>query len=147
VTGLFIRGAGGFGTSAGPLGERRPVPERAPDLSAEAPTGADQALLYRLSGDRNPLHSDPAFARAVGFDRPILHGLCTFGIAGRVLLHALCDGRADRVRSIEGRFSAPVEPGDVLTVQAWHVEDGRAAFAVLGADGRPALSEGLLVWE
>jgi acyl dehydratase len=146
VTGLYVRGAGGFGAARGELTPRRPVPERGPDVQLRAPTGVDQALLYRLTGDRNPLHSDPGFAAAVGFDRPILHGLCTYGIAGRVLLHALCDGRAERVRSIEGRFSAPVLPGDVLTVHAWAAGEGEAAFAVLGPDGRAVLSDGRLTW-
>jgi acyl dehydratase len=147
MTGLFVRGGGGFGRSNGTLRDRQPVPERAPDHELAASSGVDQALLYRLTGDRNPLHSDPVFAAKVGYDRPILHGLCTFGIAGRVLLHGLCDGRPERVRSIGGRFSAPVLPGDELTVQVWTEGAGAAAFVVLGADGRPALSDGHLVWE
>ena len=142
TTGLFIRGAGGFGASVGESGERHPVPERRPDREIDAATGVDQALLYRLNGDRNPLHSDPAFATAVGFERPILHGLCTFGIAGRVLVHALCGGEGARVRAIEGRFSAPVLPGDTLRVQVWEAAAGEAAFAVLGPDGKPVLSDG-----
>jgi acyl dehydratase len=146
VTGLYIRGAGGFGAARGTLGERPVVPERAPDIELATPTGVDQALLYRLTGDRNPLHSDPAFAAAVGFERPILHGLCTYGIAGRVLLHALGEGRAERVRTIEGRFSAPVLPGDVLTVQAWDQGSDGVAFAVLGPGGRPVLTDGRLTW-
>jgi acyl dehydratase len=147
TTGLFIRGAGGFGGSVGSLSSRNPVPERQPDHELPAPTGVDQALLYRLNGDRNPLHSDPGFATAVGFDRPILHGLCTYGIAGRVLLGALCDGRAERVRSMEGRFSAPVLPGDLLTVQVWEQGAGEASFAVVGPDGTPVLNDGRFSWE
>ena len=147
VSGLFIRGAGGFGAAVGDLSPRRPVPERRPDRELPAPTGPDQALLYRLTGDRNPLHSDPAFARAVGFDRPILHGLCTYGITGRVLLHALCGGQADRVRTMEGRFSAPVLPGDELTVQVWDEGAGEAAFAVIGSGGTPVLTDGRLTWD
>jgi acyl dehydratase len=88
-------------------------------------TRVDQALLYRLSGDRNPLHSDPAFARRGGFERPILHGLCTYGFTGRALLHALCGSDPARFRSMEGRFSRPVYPGDTLIVKMW--VDGEAA--------------------
>lgn len=143
VVGLFIRGAGGFGEGNGPEAMRRAVPDRAPDHELTAPTGRDQALLYRLSGDRNPLHSDPSLATAVGFERPILHGLCTFGIAGRVLLHALVEGDPARVTAMEGRFSKPVLPGDELTVRAWD-EDGGAAFEVAGPSGDVVLGEGFL---
>ena len=93
------------------------------------------------------MHSDPAFAAAVGYDRPILHGLCTYGIAGRVLVHALCAGRAERVRSMEGRFTAPVLPGEDLRVQIWEEAAGTAAFAVLGPDGTPRLNDGRFSWE
>ena len=79
-------------------------------------------VLYRLSGDRNPLHSDPAFAAMGGFDRPILHGLCTYGFTGRALLHALCGGDPARFRSMEGRFSSPVMPGEALTIAMWRTE-------------------------
>ena len=82
-------------------------------------TRPDQALLYRLSGDRNPLHSDPAFAKMGGFDRPILHGLCTYGFTGRALLKSLCDNDPSRFRSMYGRFSKPVLPGDTLSVDLW----------------------------
>jgi acyl dehydratase len=146
VTGLYVRGAGGFGATAGPLTARNPLPERAPDLSIDVPTDASQALLYRLTGDRNPLHSDPTFASLVGYDRPIMHGLCTYGIAGRVLLHALCDGQASRVGAISGRFSAPVTPGDTLTLRAWHLGSGRTGFAVFDHESRPVLTEGLFEW-
>jgi acyl dehydratase len=147
TSGLFIRGGGGFGASVGELAGRNPVPERQPDHQVTAATGVDQALIYRLSGDRNPLHSDPAFAAAVGYDRPILHGLCTYGIAGRVLVHALCAGRSERVRSMEGRFTAPVLPGEDLRVQIWEEGAGSAAFAVLGPDGTPRLNDGRFTWE
>lgn len=143
VTGLFVRKEGGFGEGAGPEAERRAVPDRAPDHELAAPTQRDQALLYRLSGDRNPLHSDPSLATAVGFERPILHGLCTFGVAGRVLLHDVLDGDADRVAAMEGRFSKPVYPGDDLTVRAWNV-DGGIAFEVVGPTGDVVLGEGHL---
>ena len=104
---MFIRGEGGWGGDRGPSGGRNAAPERAPDHVVTYDTRADQALTYRLSGDRNPLHSDPAFAAMAGFDRPILHGLCTYGFTGRALLHTLCGGDPARFTSMEGRFSPP----------------------------------------
>ncbi len=118
-TGLFIRGEGGFGGDRGPSASDQSVPDRAPDEVVSYTTRTDQALLYRLSGDRNPLHSDPAFAKRAGFDRPILHGLCTYGFTGRALLHALCGSDPARFRSMFGRFSRPTYPGDTLVVSVW----------------------------
>src|ERR671919_125613 len=115
---LFIRGEGGWGGERGPSSSFA-APERAPDHEVTYQTRVDQALLYRLSGDRNPLHSDPKFAAMAGFDRPILHGLCTYGFTGRALLHSLCDGDPARFRSMGGRFSSPVFPGEALTVRVW----------------------------
>jgi acyl dehydratase len=146
VSGIVVRGAGGFGVSNGELSERHPAPDGAPDVEIKATTGPDQALLYRLTGDRNRLHSDPSVAQAVGYDRPILHGLCTFGITGRVLLRELCDNQPERIRTIEGRFSSVVFPGDELTVQVWRQGDGEAAFQVLGPEGKAVLSEGRITW-
>lgn len=122
---VFIRGEGGWGGDRGPSGLAHPAPERDPDEVVSYETRVDQALLYRLSGDRNPLHSDPAFARRGGFDRPILHGLCTYGFTGRALLHALCGSDPAKFGSMEGRFSRPVWPGDTLTVKMW--VDGKEA--------------------
>jgi acyl dehydratase len=127
TTSAFIRGAGGWGGDRGPSG-RVEMPERKPDHEIVYQTRADQALLYRLSGDRNPLHSDPSFAALGGFDRPILHGLCTFGFTGRALLHAMCGSDPDRFVSMSGRFSKPVFPGEPLTVQIWDEGDGAALF-------------------
>ena len=123
----FIRGEGGFGGERGPSGPRHVPPERAADHEVTYQTGPDQALIYRLSGDRNPLHSDPEFAKLGGFDRPILHGLCTYGFTGRALLHALCGSDPERFKSMEGRFSKPVYPGDALTVSMW-VDGNEAIF-------------------
>ena len=99
---------------AGPSGPKNPPPERAPDHSVTYQTTKDQALLYRLSGDRNPLHSDPTFAEMAGFPTPILHGLCTYGFTGRALLHTLCESDPSRFKSIDGRFSSPVFPSTFL---------------------------------
>jgi acyl dehydratase len=124
----FIRGEGGWGGDRGPSGPTNVAPERAPDHVVTYQTSPDQALLYRLSGDRNPLHSDPSFAAMGGFDRPILHGLCTYGFTGRALLGALCDNDPARFKSMEARFSSPVFPGDELTVSIWVTGDGEAIF-------------------
>jgi acyl dehydratase len=125
---IFIRGAGGFGGERGPSGTRNVPPERAPDHEVAMTTSVDQAFVYRLSGDRNPLHVDPSFAALGGFDRPILHGLCTYGFTGRALLATLCDDDVARFHHIEGRFSSPVIPGDTLTIRIWGVGDGEAVF-------------------
>ncbi len=119
---IVARGDGGFG---GPRGKGIPphrVPRREPDLSCDIDTRADQALLYRLTGDRNPLHADPARARAVGYDRPILHGLCTFGVACNAILQTICDYDYTLIEQFDARFSAPVMPGDTITTDMW--QDG-----------------------
>jgi acyl dehydratase len=139
----FIRGEGGWGGDRGPSGTPNQPPERAADEEITLQTRTDQALLYRLSGDRNPLHSDPSFAAMGGFDRPILHGLCTYGFTGRALLHARCGSDPARFRAMEGRFSSPVMPGESLTVQIWD-EDGDHLFRTLGGDGRVVLDAGRL---
>ena len=116
--GLFISGEGGWGGGRGPSSTWQ-QPDREPDHVTGYDTRTDLALLYRLNGDRNPLHSDPAFAAMAGFDTPILHGLCTFGVTGRALLHTLCDSNPARFGSMGGRFKAPVLPGQRLDVRMW----------------------------
>ncbi len=138
---LFIRGEGGWGGDRGPSGPKNVPPDRAPDHSVTYQTREDQALTYRLSGDRNPLHSDPKFAELAGFPKPILHGLCTYGFTGRALLHTLCDSDPARFRSIEGRFSSPVFPGEALTITMW-VDGNEAVFQTAGDDGRVVLDAG-----
>jgi acyl dehydratase len=138
---VFIRGEGGFGGERGPSGPRNPAPEREPDHVVTYQTREDQALTYRLSGDRNPLHSDPKFAAMGGFPKPILHGLCTYGFTGRALLHQLCGSDPARFRSMEGRFSSPVFPGEALTVRMW-VDGSEAVFQTTGDDGRVVLDAG-----
>lgn len=120
ITGsLFARGDGGFGGPSEGQPEPHQVPGRAPDKSVDIPTRADQALIYRLSGDRNPLHCDPAVAKAAGFPRPILHGMCTYGITCRAVLQTYADYDAARFKSHQARFSAPVFPGETITVDLW----------------------------
>jgi acyl dehydratase len=138
----FIRGEGGWGGDRGPSGSANVAPERDPDHTVTVQTRTDQALLYRLSGDRNPLHSDPAFAAMGGFDRPILHGLCTYGFTGRALLHELCGGDPARFTGMDARFSSPVMPGEALTVKAWLDGDGGAIFQTCGDDGRVVIDAG-----
>jgi acyl dehydratase len=145
-SGAFIRGEGGFGGDRGPS-SKVTAPERAPDHEITYPTRTDQALLYRLSGDRNPLHSDPKFAAMAGFDRPILHGLCTYGFTGRGLLHGLCGGDPARFRSMTGRFSSPVFPGEPLTVRMWVEGEGTAVFQTVGGDGRVVLDGGQVTFD
>ncbi len=121
TAGLFIAGEGGWGGERGPSSDWV-LPDREPDHTLGYDTRTDQALLYRLNGDRNPLHSDPSFSKMAGFDTPILHGLCTFGFTGRALLHALCGSDSDRFGSMTGRFKSPVMPGERLDVHMW--DDG-----------------------
>lgn len=125
---LFLRGDGGFGGRAGPAPPPHTLPERAPDEVVSLPTLASQALIYRLSGDYNPLHVDPAVARAAGFERPILHGLCSYGIAGRAVLGALCGNDPARLRRLDVRFSSPVYPGETVRTEIWNEGSGRAGF-------------------
>ena len=139
----FIRGEGGWGGDRGPSGPQNEPPERAPDHQVTYQTSPDQALVYRLSGDRNPLHSDPSFAAMGGFDTPILHGLCTYGFTGRALLHTLAGSDPSRFHHIEGRFSSPVLPGEALTVSMWELGNGEAVFVTAVGD-RVVIDQGLV---
>jgi acyl dehydratase len=141
---VFIRGEGGWGGDRGPSGpQNEPPADTAPSHEITLQTSSDQAFVYRLSGDRNPLHTDPSFAAMGGFDRPILHGLCTYGFTGRALLGALCDNDVTRFHHIEGRFSSPVMPGDALTVRVWTVGSGEAVFTTSVGD-RTVIDQGLV---
>ncbi len=140
---VFIRGEGGWGGERGPSGPQNVPPDRAPDHRVTYQTSPDQALVYRLSGDRNPLHSDPSFAAIGGFDRPILHGLCTYGFTGRALLHTLCGSDPARFQHVEGRFTSPVMPGEALTISMWETGDGEAVFTTSVGD-RAVIDQGLL---
>jgi acyl dehydratase len=139
----FIRGEGGWGGDRGPSGPQNVPPERAADHQVTYQTSPDQALVYRLSGDRNPLHSDPSFAAMGGFDTPILHGLCTYGFTGRALLHTLAGSDPSRFRHIEGRFSSPVLPGEALTISMWEIGNGEAVFTTAVGD-RLVIDQGLV---
>lgn len=140
---VFIRGEGGWGGDRGPSGPQNEPPAAAPDHEVTLQTSPDQAFVYRLSGDRNPLHTDPSFAALGGFDRPILHGLCTYGFTGRALLKSLCDNDVTRFHHIEGRFSSPVMPGDELTVRIWRTTAGEAVFTTSVGD-RAVIDQGLV---
>lgn len=131
---IFLRGNGGFGGMS--TGQPTPyaIPDRSADVSQAIVTAENQALIYRLSGDLNPLHVDVAVARAAGFDRPILHGLCTYGIAGRAILSALCDNEPERLTRLDVRFSSPVFPGETIRTHIWHEGPGRAAFRAMAVE-------------
>ncbi|OBI45355.1 dehydrogenase [Mycobacterium kyorinense] len=148
LTTAVIRGAGGFGGEPGQRPAAPEIPDREPDARITYATREDQALLYRLSGDRNPLHSDPWFAQTLaGFPKPILHGLCTYGFAGRALVAELGNGDATKITSIAARFTSPVFPGETLTTSIWRTESGRAVFRTEasgpdGGDARLVLEDG-----
>ena len=149
LTTLVIRGDGGFGGQPGQRAAAPEFPDREPDARIALPTREDQALLYRLSGDRNPLHSDPWFAQTLaGFPKPILHGLCTYGFAGRALLGELAGGEAARLTAMAARFTSPVFPGETLTTSIWRTGSGRAVYrteasGVDGSNTRVVLDDGV----
>jgi acyl dehydratase len=144
---IFVRGEGGWGGDRG-SSEAIELPDRAPDAETTYDITPQQALLYRLCGDRNPLHSDPDFAKAAGFPAPILHGLCSYGIVLRELTTALLGGDATRVRGFAGRFTGVVYPGETIRVRGWQ-EDGRILASATAAgegerDGAPVLGDVVL---
>lgn len=115
----FARGNGGFGGEPGPQPQPHPIPERDPDTVCDLPTMPNSALVYRLSGDPNPLHADPKVAAAAGFKAPILHGLCSLGTAGHAILRTYCDYDAKRFKSLKLRFASPVYPGETIRTEMW----------------------------
>jgi acyl dehydratase len=119
----MLRGDGGWGGKPGPQPAPHPLPEGAPERTVDLRTHANSALIYRLSGDRNPLHADPKAAAAGGFKTPILHGLCTFGVVGRALVKACCGTDPARLKSMQVRFSAPVFPGETIRTEMWRDGD------------------------
>jgi acyl dehydratase len=135
ISTAVIRGEGGFGGQPGERPVAPQIPDREPDAKVALPTTEDQPLIYRLSGDRNPLHSDPWFAKNLaGFPKPILHGLCTYGVAGRVLVAELGGNDATKITAVGARFTSPVFPGETLTTSVWRTEPGHAVFRTEAAE-------------
>ncbi|MBL8587296.1 MAG: MaoC family dehydratase N-terminal domain-containing protein [Methylobacteriaceae bacterium] len=140
---LFVRGGGGFGGSTGRPAQLFRTPDRPPDAMREIATAANQALLFRLLGDRNPLHVDPAAARAAGFDRPILHGACTFGVACLAVLREVCGLDPARLKRVAARFAGVVYPGETLLFSFWREGATLAFRAQTRERAAPALEGGL----
>jgi len=134
----FARGDGGFGGPAEGGPKPHTAPDRAPDKTVSLVTRPEQALIYRLNGDRNPLHSDPDMARKAGFQRPILHGLCTYGVTCRAVLQAYCDFDPTRLKAHDVRFSSPVYPGETVVVRMW--KDGETVSFEAGVAERPGVT-------
>ncbi|WP_217240619.1 MaoC/PaaZ C-terminal domain-containing protein [Streptomyces sp. AC555_RSS877] len=138
---IFVRGEGGWGGDRGPSARLEPI-DAEPDRVVERPVREDQALLYRLSGDRNPLHADPEFAKVAGFERPILHGLCTYGITLKAVVDTLLGGDVTRVRGYATRFAGVVYPGETLRVRMWRREGVvRVAVHAVERDDAPVLAD------
>lgn len=145
----FLRADGGFGDfGQGDPPQPHPVPvDRRPDETVALETLTDQAIIYRLSGDFNPLHIDPEVARLAGFDRPILHGLCTYGVVGRALIETVCNGDSARLKRMDVRFSNPVFPGETIVTEIWREGANRAAFRAKVAErDLVVINNGLLVY-
>ncbi|MER5543139.1 MaoC/PaaZ C-terminal domain-containing protein [Streptomyces sp. CG4] len=138
---IFVRGEGGWGGDRGPSTRLDP-PAGEPDRTVERPIREDRALLYRLSGDWNPLHADPDFARRAGFDKPILHGLCTYGITLKAVVDTLLGGDVSRVRSYTTRFAGVVFPGETLRIRMWQGEGSvRVAVSAVEREDAPVLAD------
>jgi acyl dehydratase len=140
---IFARGEGGFGGHRGST-ERVPPPDRSPDAELLTPTLPQQALWYRLCGDRNPLHVDPAFAAGAGFDRPILHGLCTYGMVCKAVVDGLLDGDAARVGRFSARFAGVVFPGETLRTRVWRVDERLVLATSVVERDAPVLADAVL---
>jgi acyl dehydratase len=144
---IFVRGEGGWGGDRG-TSTKVELPDRQADCDASYDVTPQQALLYRLCGDRNPLHADPQFAKAAGFPAPILHGLCSYGIVLRTVTDELLGGDAGKVRAFSARFAGVVFPGETIRVRAWHSDEGILVSATIDSegdrDGAPVLSDCVL---
>lgn len=145
IAGFLIRGAGGFGGERGPKAGNEP-PQREPDFADQLTTWRDQNVIYRLSGDLNPLHIDPDFAKLAGFDKPILHGLCTFGFACRSILRKLCGNDPSKIKSFEVRFSGVVFPGDTIVTEGWRADGEGKKYVIQSKNqhGNVVLSNGMV---
>lgn len=142
--GVFVRGAGGFGGPPQPKREIPPLPAKEPDYTFLAPTDPNQAALYRMAGDRNPLHIDPAVAKAVGFAQPILHGLCTYGVVCRCFVKEVWQGDSAKIKSYGARFSAPVIPGETLRVKVWTASSSLYLLEAYNDKGQAVLRHGVI---
>jgi len=140
----FVRGAGGFGGPAQPKKDIPAIPSQSPDMVFEAPTEVNQAALYRMSGDRNPLHIDPAIAKMVGFKEPILHGLCTYGVVCRRFVQEVFKGEAGNLKSYSARFSTPVIPGEKLQVKVWRANPNLFLLEVFNGKGEAVIRNGVI---
>jgi len=139
---LFIRGAGGFGGERGPsTADVNKAPESKPDVVIEDETRPEQAAIYRLSGDPNPIHIDPDFATMAGFQKPFLHGLCTYGFVGRALVKGLCGGDPAKLKSFDARFADQVYMGDKIITQMWKTAPGEAIVQAVTQKGNVVLSQ------
>lgn len=141
ISNLFVRGGGGFGGSVGTQPPSVKLPDLPPDVVTIVPTTRSQASLFRLLGDRNPLHIDPAAARQSGFDRPILHGACTFGIGCLTVVRSFCGGDPARLKRLAARFAGPLFPGQALQFSFWHDDEG-VFFRAAAADSGAAVLDG-----
>jgi len=142
--GAFVRGAGGFGGVVQPKKEIPAIPQRNPEFVFDAQTDVNQAALYRVSGDRNPLHIDPAVAKAVGFREPILHGLCTYGVICRRFVKEILQGDCGKLKSYSARFSSPVIPGETLQTKIWQARPNLFLLEVYNAKGEAVIRNGVI---
>lgn len=140
---IFLRGEGGFGGERGP-DSKDETPEREPDHVVESVTMPQQALLYRLCGDKNPLHADPKFAKMGGFDQPILHGLCSFGVCCKAVVDTICEGNVERVGRYSVRFAGVVFPGETIVTKMWHEDDKVYLSASTKERDKPVLSQAVI---
>ncbi len=140
IPSIFVRGEGGFGGDRGPSGPKNEPPDRKPDAVVSMKTRENQAQLYRLCGDKNILHVDPAFAKLAGFDRPILHGLCTYGHCCRAVLKSFCGNEPSRMKAFEVRFSGVVFPGETITTEMWKVAEDKIVFRASTREGNYVVS-------
>jgi acyl dehydratase len=140
----FVRGSGGFGGPAQPKKEVPPIPPKNPDFILDAQTEVNQAALYRMSGDLNPLHIDPAVAKMVGFQEPILHGLCSYGVVCRRFVQEILKGDSGKVKSYSARFSSPVIPGEKLQVKVWQANPSLYLLEVFNPKGDAVIRNGVI---
>ncbi len=140
IASIFVRGEGNFGGDRGPSGAKNEPPSRPPDAVIAMKTRDNQAQLYRLSGDKNPLHVDPRFAKLAGFDTPILHGLCTYGHCARAVMKAFCDNKPEKIKAFEVRFSGVVYPGETITTEMWKEGDNKVIFRAFTKEGNYVIS-------